>query len=80
MRLEEVNTLIHIEEANLTQHSRVMGETRPEMTTRYNELMAIRGQKNKVIPRSAAEDNRLIAETDAIHLDALNAVRAVLNL
>lgn len=50
------------------------------MTFKYNELVAIRDQKNNVIPGSAVEDNRLIAEADAIRLDALNAVRAVLNL
>jgi len=42
--------------------------------------MAIHGQKNNVIPGSATEDNRLIIEAEAIHLDALNAVWAVLNL
>lgn len=51
-----------------------MEKKKAEMTTRYNELMAIHGQKNNVILGSAVEDNRLIAEVDAIRLDALNAV------
>ena len=49
------------------------------MTAKYKELKAIHDQKNKVIPGSAAEDNRLISEADAIRLDALNIIRAALN-
>jgi hypothetical protein len=37
-------------------------------------------RKNNVIPELAAEDNRLIVETDAIRLDALNAVWLALNM
>ena len=44
------------------------------MIAKYNELQAIHDRKNKVIPRSAAEDNRLITEADAIRLDAMNVV------
>jgi hypothetical protein len=50
------------------------------MIAKYHELMMIWNQKNKALPGSADEDNRLIAEVDAIRLDALIAVRAVLNL
>ena len=50
------------------------------MTAKYKELKAIHDQKNKVIPGSAAKDKRLISEADAICLDALNVVRAALNL
>jgi hypothetical protein len=37
-------------------------------------------RKNNVILGLAVEDNRLIAETDAIRLDALNAVWSALNM
>ena len=57
-----------------------MDEKKAEMTARYNELMAIRGQKNKVILGSITKDKQLIAETDTIRLDALNAIRAALNM
>jgi hypothetical protein len=66
--------LIQIEEANIIQLPKVMEKKKAEMTTRYNELMAIHGQKNNVILGSAIEDNRLIAEVDVIRLDVLNAV------
>ena len=55
-------------------------EKKKEMTAKYNDLMAIRSQKDKTILGSANEDNRLIAEVDVVYLDALNAVRAALNL
>lgn len=74
VRLEEVNVSIHIKEANLTQLPRVTDEKKAEMTARYNELMTIRSQRRKVIPGSSNEDNWLIAEADAIRLDALSAV------
>jgi hypothetical protein len=80
MRLEEIDASIQIKEANLTQLPSVTNEKKAEMTAKYNELRAIRDQKNKVILGSAVEDNRLISEADAIRLDALNAVRAVLDL
>lgn len=80
MRLEEIDTSIQIEEANLIQLPKAMDKKKVEMTSRYHELVAIRVQKNNVVPRSAAEDNRLIAEADAIRLDALNAVRAALDM
>lgn len=47
MRLEEINASLQIEEANLTQLPRVIDEKKAEMTARYNELMAIQGQKTK---------------------------------
>jgi hypothetical protein len=80
MRLEEIDASIQIKEANLAQLPSVMNEKKAEMTAKYNELKAIRDQKNKVILRSAIEDNQLISEANAIRLDALNAVRAVLDL
>jgi hypothetical protein len=42
--------------------------------------MMIWSQKDKAIVGSVDEDNRLIAEVDAVRLDALNAVREALNL
>ena len=51
-----------------------------EMIAKYNELMVIWSQKDKTVLRSVDEDNRLIAEADVVRLDALNAVRATLNL
>lgn len=64
----------------LDQDPLVTNEKKVEMTTKYNELKAIRDQKNKVIPRSASENNCLISKVDAIHLNALSIVRAALNL
>lgn len=55
-------------------------EKKKEMATKYNELKAIRSKKCKVILGSADEDNRLIAENEAIHLKALNVIQATLNL
>lgn len=80
MRLQEINTSIQIEEANLIQLPMAMDEKKVEMTARYNDLMAIWGEKNKVMPGSTTEDNQLIVETDTICLDALNAIRAALNM
>ena len=50
------------------------------MTARYNGLMTIQSQKNKVISSSTNEENRLIIEADVVRLDALSAVQAPLNL
>ena len=80
MKLEEINSLIQLEEANSAQLPKTTEEKKKEMTTKYNKLMAIRSQKDKTILGSADKDNRLIAEADVIRLDALNAVRAALNL
>jgi len=41
MRLEEINALIQIEEANLSQLPKATDKKKAKMTTRYNELMAI---------------------------------------
>lgn len=79
-RLEEINISIQIEEANSTQVPKVIDEKKAEMTARYNELMIIQSQKNKVISRSVDEDKWLIEEADAVCLDALSVVRAALNL
>lgn len=80
MRLEEINALIQIKEANLSQLPKAIDRKKAEMTARYNKLVAIHDQKNHVVPGSAAEDNQLIGEADAICLDALNAVRGALNM
>ena len=80
MRLEGIDASIQIEEANLIQLPKATDQKKAEMTSRYNELVAIHDQKNNVIPGSAAKDNRLIAKVDAVHLDALNAVRSALNM
>jgi hypothetical protein len=78
-KLEEINSLIQLEEANSTQLPK-MAEKKKEMTAKYSELMTIWSKKDKAISGSADEDNRLIAEADAVRLDTLNAVRAALNL
>lgn len=80
MRIEEIDASIQIKEANLAQLPMMTNEKKVEMTAKYNELKAISDKKNKVIPGSAAKDNQLISEADAIRLDALNVVRAVLDL
>ena len=80
MKLEEINSLIQLEEANSAQLRKTAEEKKKEMTAKYNELMVIRSQKDKTILGSVDEDNRLIAKADVVHLDALNAVRATLNL
>ena len=64
----------------LDQLPLVTNEKKVEMNVKYNELKAIHDQKNKVIPGSASEDNRLISKVDAIRLNALSVVRAALNL
>ena len=80
MKLEEINSLIQLEEANSAQLPKTTKGKKKEMTAKYNELMAIQSQKDKTILGSAEKDNLLIAEADAVHLDALNAVREALNL
>ena len=47
---------------------------------KYNDLRAICDKKKRVVFGSSFEDNKLIAEVDAIRLDALNTVRAALNM
>ena len=64
----------------LDQLPLVTNEKKVEMNVKYNDLKAIHDQKNKVIPGSASEDNRLISKVDAIRLNALSVVRAALNL
>ena len=80
MKLEEINSLIQLEEANLAQLPKTTKGKKKEMTAKYSELMMIQNKKDKGISRSANEDNRLIVEADAVCLDALNVVRATLNL
>ena len=41
MKLEEINSLIQLEEANLAQLPKTAEEKKKEMTAKYNELMAI---------------------------------------
>ena len=79
-KLEEINSLIQLEEANSTQLPKMVEVKKKEMTAKYSELMMIQNKKDKGISRSANEDNRLIVEADAVCLDALNVVRATLNL
>ena len=50
MRLEEINALIQIEEANLSQLPKAIDKKKAKMTARYNKLVAIRDQKNHVVP------------------------------
>jgi len=45
MRLEEIDASIRIEEANLIQLPKVIDQKKAEMTSRYNDLVAIRDQK-----------------------------------
>jgi len=80
MKLEEINSLIQLEEANSAQLPKMVEEKKKKMTAKYNKLMVIQSQKDKTVLGSADEDNWLIAEADAVHLDALNAVREALNL
>lgn len=74
MKLKGIDASIQIKEENLAQLPMVTAEKKAKMTTKYNDLKDIRDKKNKAIPRSATEDNRLISEADVICLDALNAV------
>lgn len=80
MRLEEIDASIQIREANLAQFPKASDEKKAEIIAKYNELRTIHSQKKKVISEAAAEDHQLIAEVDAIRLDALNAIQAALNL
>jgi chromosome segregation ATPase len=80
MKLEEINSLIQLKEANSTQLPKMAEERKKEMTAKYNELMTIQSKKDKALSGSTDEDNRLIAEADAVRLDALNAVRTVVKL
>ena len=45
MRLEEIDASIRIEEANLIQLPKATDQKKAEMTSRYNDLVAIRDQK-----------------------------------
>lgn len=42
MRLEEIDASIRIEEANLIQLPKATDQKKAEMTSRYNDLVAIR--------------------------------------
>lgn len=79
-KLEEINSSIQLEEANAIQLPKTTEERKKEMNAKYNELIMIQRKKDKAPAGSADEDNRLIAEANAVRLDALNAVRSVLNL
>ena len=80
MKLEEINSLIQLEEANSAQLPKTVEEKKKEMIAKYNKLMVIQSQKDKTVLGSADEDNWLIAKANVVCLDALNAVRAALNL
>ena len=58
----------------------VTAEKKAKMSAKYNNLKAVHDKKNKAIPGSAVEDNRLILKADIICLDALNIVRVALNV
>ena len=49
MKLEEINSLIQLEEANLAQLPKTAEEKKKEMTTKYNELMAVRKMGPRLI-------------------------------
>ena len=55
MKLEEINSLIQLEEANSAQLPKTAAEKKKEMTAKYNELMAIQSQKDKTVLGSADE-------------------------
>ena len=80
MKPEEINSLIQLEEANSAQLPKMVEEKKKKMTAKYNKLMVIQSQKDKTVLGSADEDNWLIAEADAVRLDALNVVHTTLNL
>lgn len=80
MRLEEIDVSIQIKEANLAQLPKVASKKKAEMTAKYNDFRAIHSQRIKVISGLTTEDNGLIKEANTIRLDALNVVRAALNL
>jgi hypothetical protein len=42
IKLEEINSLIQLEKANLVQLPKATEEKKKEMTAKYNELMMIR--------------------------------------
>ena len=80
MKLKGIDALIQIKEYSLALLPTMIAEKKAKMTTKYNDLKAVCDKKNKAVPRSATEDDQLILEADAIHLDALNAVRVALNM
>jgi chromosome segregation ATPase len=69
MKLEEINSLIQLKEANSTQLPKMAEERKKEMTAKYNELMTIQSKKDKALSGSTDEDNRLIAEADAVRFE-----------
>jgi len=77
--LEDVSAAIFLKESNLTQLPKAISEKKKEMMAKYKEAKTIRS-KRKAIPGSAEEDNRLIAEVDAIRLNAFKIIQETLNL
>ena len=47
MKLEEINSLIQLEEANSAQLRKTAEEKKKEMTAKYSELMTIRNKKDR---------------------------------
>ena len=46
-KLEEINSLIQLEEANSTQLPKMVEVKKKEMTAKYSELMTIRNKKDR---------------------------------
>jgi hypothetical protein len=51
MKLEEINSIIQLEEANSTQLPKMAEERKKEMTAKYNELMMIQSQTRPSLDR-----------------------------
>jgi hypothetical protein len=78
--LKEVDSSIKREEDNLARVPTAISKQRALMTTKYAEHKDIRAKRKQPISGTSEEDNRQIAEIDAIRQNALNVIKSILNL
>lgn len=79
-KLKEIEDSIKLKEDNLSKIPSAISEQKILMATKHAELKVVQAKRKKLIPGTSEEDNRQIAEIDAIRQNALNAIESFLNL
>lgn len=78
--LQEVESSIQEEEASLSKIPASIEEQKYLMAKTFNELQEIHAKKKEIILGTQEEDNRQIADIDAIRQNALDLLKSFLNL
>jgi hypothetical protein len=79
-RLKEVESSIKREEDNLARVPIAISKQRALRNAKYAKLKDIRAKRKQPISGTSEEDNRQIAEIDAIRQNALNVIKSILNM